>query len=208
LAGHYFNLNSLNKAGPMLITEFYLSAYMQQLRTEGYSIFVVRGNPTSHPQPFNPARARVQAVTDVLARYVSFHHSPSLALSHGFTASLHVTSPHLTSPHLTSAYVISYNVVIISPLFLCVLPNPHHSKGQDVVKGGGSGGAGAGAGAGATPKKKTREQEELERAMRESAQLAQAQGVPSSMRAVCLPLSLSFDRSINLLYVCCVLCGR
>jgi hypothetical protein len=41
--GTWFNLNSLFKGGPQLISTFYLSAYLQQLQTEKYSIFVVSG---------------------------------------------------------------------------------------------------------------------------------------------------------------------
>jgi len=46
--GHWFNLNSLFKEGPQLISTFYLSAYLKQLQTEKWSIFVVTGTfPTS-----------------------------------------------------------------------------------------------------------------------------------------------------------------
>ncbi|BET02529.1 Ataxin-3 [Nesidiocoris tenuis] len=41
-ANQWFNLNSL-LSGPELITTFYLSMFIQQLRNEGYSIFVVKG---------------------------------------------------------------------------------------------------------------------------------------------------------------------
>jgi len=44
LNGHWFNLNSLLKTGPTLITDFYLSAYLQQLQMDQYSIFVVEGD--------------------------------------------------------------------------------------------------------------------------------------------------------------------
>lgn len=41
--GHWFNLNSLQKDGPTLIGNFYLSAFLQQLQEEKYSIFAVTG---------------------------------------------------------------------------------------------------------------------------------------------------------------------
>jgi Josephin/Ubiquitin interaction motif len=43
LNGHYFNLNSLEPLGPKRIGDFYLSAYLEQLQRERYSIFVVSG---------------------------------------------------------------------------------------------------------------------------------------------------------------------
>lgn len=42
LGNQWFNLNSL-LAKPELITETYLSLYLKQLQTEGYSIFVIMG---------------------------------------------------------------------------------------------------------------------------------------------------------------------
>jgi len=48
LNGHWFNLNSVSKEGPQVISTFYLSAYLKQLQTENYSIFVVTGTfPTT-----------------------------------------------------------------------------------------------------------------------------------------------------------------
>jgi len=48
LNGHWFNLNSLFKDGPQVISTFYLSAFLKQLLTENYSIFVVTGKfPTN-----------------------------------------------------------------------------------------------------------------------------------------------------------------
>lgn len=41
--GQWFNLNSLLKDGPSLIGSFYLSAFLQQLQAEKYSIFAVTG---------------------------------------------------------------------------------------------------------------------------------------------------------------------
>jgi ataxin-3 len=43
LDGVFYNLNSLNKKGPERISDFYLTALLDQLRLEAYSIFVVRG---------------------------------------------------------------------------------------------------------------------------------------------------------------------
>jgi len=43
IRGEFYNLNSLSKR-PKKISLFYLSAYLGQLREEGYSIFVVEGN--------------------------------------------------------------------------------------------------------------------------------------------------------------------
>jgi ataxin-3 len=43
IKGHFFNLNSLSKHGPEHISEFYLSAYLNQLVSEGYSIYRVDG---------------------------------------------------------------------------------------------------------------------------------------------------------------------
>eukprot|EP00940_MAST-03C_sp_MAST-3C-sp2_P003409 g3409.t1 len=41
--GRWFNLNSLLKDGPEHISDFYLNAYLAQLRGEGWRIFIVRG---------------------------------------------------------------------------------------------------------------------------------------------------------------------
>lgn len=39
----WFNLNSVNKYGPEIISDFYLSAFLLSVKQNGYSIFVVRG---------------------------------------------------------------------------------------------------------------------------------------------------------------------
>lgn len=43
LFGHYFNFNSLLKHGPILISDFYLAAYLNQLQNDRYSIFLIEG---------------------------------------------------------------------------------------------------------------------------------------------------------------------
>jgi len=43
IGGYWWNLNSLLKNGPEFVGEFYLSAFLETLIQEGYSIFVVRG---------------------------------------------------------------------------------------------------------------------------------------------------------------------
>eukprot|EP01098_Paradermamoeba_levis_P013582 TRINITY_DN6221_c0_g1_i2.p1 TRINITY_DN6221_c0_g1~~TRINITY_DN6221_c0_g1_i2.p1 ORF type:complete len:313 (+),score=93.44 TRINITY_DN6221_c0_g1_i2:173-1111(+) len=45
----WYNLNSLLKSGPQFLSNFYLSAYLDSLLAQQYSIFVVRGDlPPSH----------------------------------------------------------------------------------------------------------------------------------------------------------------
>jgi len=44
LDGYWWNLNSLLKDGPEFVGEIYLSAFLDTLNLEGYSIFVVRGS--------------------------------------------------------------------------------------------------------------------------------------------------------------------
>ncbi|CAD8073463.1 unnamed protein product [Paramecium primaurelia] len=39
----WYNLNSTNKRGPEIISDFYLSAFLQSVKENGYSIFVVKG---------------------------------------------------------------------------------------------------------------------------------------------------------------------
>ena len=48
IGGTWYNLNSVSESGPCKITDFYLSAFLQQLGMEGYAIFVIRGK---FPQP-------------------------------------------------------------------------------------------------------------------------------------------------------------
>ena len=44
VGGHWWNLNSLLENGPEYVGEVYLSAFLETLVQEGYSIFLIRGN--------------------------------------------------------------------------------------------------------------------------------------------------------------------
>eukprot|EP01096_Ripella_sp_DP13-Kostka_P014205 TRINITY_DN633_c0_g1_i1.p1 TRINITY_DN633_c0_g1~~TRINITY_DN633_c0_g1_i1.p1 ORF type:complete len:195 (+),score=91.33 TRINITY_DN633_c0_g1_i1:78-662(+) len=44
IEGTYYNFNSLLRRGPEAISDFYLAAWLGQLRQEGYSVFVVQGD--------------------------------------------------------------------------------------------------------------------------------------------------------------------
>lgn len=53
--GDWWNLNSLLRA-PQPLSQFYLSAYLDSLREQGYSIFVVQGLfPSSSQEPLSAA---------------------------------------------------------------------------------------------------------------------------------------------------------
>ena len=39
----WYNLNSTNRQGPEIISDFYLSAFLYSVKEGGYSIFVVKG---------------------------------------------------------------------------------------------------------------------------------------------------------------------
>eukprot|EP00743_Colponemidia_sp_Colp-15_P009742 GILK01010662.1.p1 GENE.GILK01010662.1~~GILK01010662.1.p1 ORF type:complete len:384 (+),score=73.87 GILK01010662.1:33-1184(+) len=78
--GVWYNLNSLNKAGPEVISEFYLSAFLNALKLEGYSIFVVRGQlPSAPPDIFADSLAdnqRLVSTADVGRSGVAHLNSP------------------------------------------------------------------------------------------------------------------------------------
>jgi len=39
----WYNLNSTNDLGPEIISDFYISAFLNSVKEVGYSIFVVKG---------------------------------------------------------------------------------------------------------------------------------------------------------------------
>jgi ataxin-3 len=53
LGGSWFNLNSLSETGPEYISDFFLSAFLQQLKMDGYSLFCVQGD---FPAPLDKVR--------------------------------------------------------------------------------------------------------------------------------------------------------
>jgi len=57
LGDAWYNLNSLLKSGPELITDFYLSEFLYQLVAEKYSLFVVRGQFPAPNESLNNAVA-------------------------------------------------------------------------------------------------------------------------------------------------------
>ncbi|XP_065189609.1 ataxin-3-like [Sycon ciliatum] len=63
LGNQWFNLNSF-LTGPLLLTDTYLSMYLEQLRVEGYSIFVVEGDLPSC------------AANDILLQRPAVQHAP------------------------------------------------------------------------------------------------------------------------------------
>eukprot|EP00600_Ochromonadales_sp_CCMP1393_P004903 CAMPEP_0174969856 /NCGR_PEP_ID=MMETSP0004_2-20121128/9016_1 /TAXON_ID=420556 /ORGANISM="Ochromonas sp., Strain CCMP1393" /LENGTH=303 /DNA_ID=CAMNT_0016219435 /DNA_START=1711 /DNA_END=2625 /DNA_ORIENTATION=- len=52
---HWWNLNSTMER-PELISEFYLSAFLHQLREDGYSVFIAKGNLPVHHDTTSPRR--------------------------------------------------------------------------------------------------------------------------------------------------------
>jgi len=65
----WFNVNSLCKQGPEFISDFYLSAFLSQLASEGYSIFVVQGKyPRSMAGSEGSGRGQWMNVADVITR--------------------------------------------------------------------------------------------------------------------------------------------
>lgn len=46
----WYNLNSTNRGGPEIVSDFYLSAFLQSIKEGGYTIFVVKGD---FPKPEN-----------------------------------------------------------------------------------------------------------------------------------------------------------
>ena len=47
IQSNWWNLNSSNEEGPVLISPFYLSAYLYELHVQGHSVFVAKGSLTS-----------------------------------------------------------------------------------------------------------------------------------------------------------------
>lgn len=83
LHGIYWDLNS-TRAAPRPVTDFYLAAYLGQMRAEGYSIFVVKPHDKLPPPPGNrsigPA-GTVHGVTELQAAATaeSRHHDAARA---------------------------------------------------------------------------------------------------------------------------------
>lgn len=50
IKSNWWDLNS-TKERPELISQFYLSAFLHQLRADGYSVFIAKGNLTDHGDP-------------------------------------------------------------------------------------------------------------------------------------------------------------
>lgn len=46
----WYNLNSTNRRGPEIVSDFYLSAFLQSIKENGYTIFVIRGAYPDHDQ--------------------------------------------------------------------------------------------------------------------------------------------------------------
>lgn len=67
--GKWFNLNSTNKTGPQLISDFYFTLFIDSIADNGYQIFVVSGNfPHFEPSVFAESlnfNQRYYAVGDV-----------------------------------------------------------------------------------------------------------------------------------------------
>ncbi|KAM3134346.1 hypothetical protein pb186bvf_013631 [Paramecium bursaria] len=57
VGGIWYNLNSTNKHGPEIISDFYLSAFLQSVRENGYQIFVVKG---VYPDPKQKQQQHLQ----------------------------------------------------------------------------------------------------------------------------------------------------
>jgi len=50
--GKWYNLNSTNREGPEMISDFYLSAFLNSVRENGYIIFVVQGDYPQYDRSF------------------------------------------------------------------------------------------------------------------------------------------------------------
>jgi len=50
--GKWYNLNSTNREGPEMISDFYLSAFLNSVRENGYIIFVVQGEYPQYDRSF------------------------------------------------------------------------------------------------------------------------------------------------------------
>jgi len=61
----WFNLNSLEMGGPELVSEFKLAAFLESIRQQNYTIFVVRGQyPASDPAIFSGSLLEHQMYVD------------------------------------------------------------------------------------------------------------------------------------------------